>query len=233
MSDILDVLRKEKKFVLSNVIATNLSNFCTKVLKEDRNNKDVGYSVRSLYFDTVYNNDYADKLSGDENRKKIRLRIYNADDKYAKLEMKQKQSDNQRKRSLSVSREHAKQLIEGDYSCLLEYDSPFALELYNVMNMQVYRPKCVIEYKRKAFVVSENDTRLTFDSDIRSTETNFDIFDNNLCLTPIYPEDKVVLEVKFNNFLLSYIKDIINSTEKSETSVSKYCLARSLTLGGE
>ena len=231
--EILDVLRKEKKFVLSNVVSTNLSNFCSKILREDQNNKDEGYCVRSLYFDTYCNGDYEQKLAGDELRKKIRLRIYSTDDEFAKLEMKQKQNDNQRKRSLSVSRAHAKQLIDGDFSCLLTYDNKFALELYNVMTMEMYRPKCVIEYKRKAYMVEENSTRVTFDSDIRATECNYDIFDKDLCLYPVYGMEKVVLEVKYNNFLLSYIKDIINSVDKIETSVSKYCLARSVTLGGE
>ena len=97
----------------------------------------------------------------------------------------------------------------------------------------MYRPKCIIEYKRKAYIVDENNTRVTFDSDIRATESSFDIFDDNLCMYPVYGMERAVLEVKYNNFLLSYIKDIVNSVDKSETSVSKYCLARSVTLGGE
>lgn len=233
MSQILDVLRKEKKYVLSNVIATNLSNFCVKVLRADGNNKLDGYKVRSLYFDTFDDDDYKQKLAGDELRKKIRLRIYNSKDQFAKLEMKQKQGDNQRKRSLKVSREDAMKLMKGEYSCLLNYSSPFALEMYNVMTMEMYRPKCIIEYKRIAFMTDENNTRLTFDSDIRATETSCNLFDDNLCLYPVYGMEKVVLEVKYNNFLLSYIKDIIGAADKSETSVSKYCIARSVTLGGE
>lgn len=233
MAEILDVLRKEKKFVISDVVSTNLGNFCSKVLHEDQNNGDRGYIVRSLYFDTVDNRDYEQKMAGEEIRKKIRLRIYNPNDQFAKLEMKQKQNDNQRKRSLTITREHAMRLIDGDYSCLLEYDQKFALELYTTMTMQMYIPRCVIEYNRKAFILEENNTRLTFDSNIRATEANVNIFDEELCLYPIYPMEKTVLEVKYNNFLLSYIKDIINPVDKIETSVSKYCLARSVTLGGE
>lgn len=233
MAEILDVLRKEKKFVISDVVSTNLGNFCSKVLHEDQNNGDKGYIVRSLYFDTVDNRDYEQKMAGEEIRKKIRLRIYSPNDQFAKLEMKQKQNDNQRKRSLTITREHAMRLIDGDYSCLLEYDQKFALELYTTMTMQMYIPRCVIEYNRKAFILEENNTRLTFDSNIRATEANVNIFDDELCLYPIYPMEKTVLEVKYNNFLLSYIKDIINPVDKTETSVSKYCLARSVTLGGE
>ena len=41
----------------------------------------------------------------------------------------------------------------------------------------------------------------------------------------------LVLEVKYNGFLLSYIKDLLDQVERSELSVSKYCLARSVSLG--
>lgn len=47
-------------------------------------------------------------------------------------------------------------------------------------------------------------------------------------LDPFY----VVLEVKYNGFLLSYIKSLINGVDRSELSVSKYCLARGVSLPG-
>ena len=36
----------------------------------------------------------------------------------------------------------------------------------------------------------------------------------------------VVLEVKYNGFLLDYLRELINSVDRSELSVSKYVLAR-------
>ena len=41
---------------------------------------------------------------------------------------------------------------------------------------------------------------------------------------------QMVLEVKYNGFLLSYLKDLLNLVGRSELSVSKYCLARSVSL---
>ena len=43
---------------------------------------------------------------------------------------------------------------------------------------------------------------------------------------PVFDKFNVVLEVKFNGFLLDYIRQFINSINKSELSVSKYALAR-------
>ena len=45
-------------------------------------------------------------------------------------------------------------------------------------------------------------------------------------MNPVLDPYDVVLEVKYNGFLLDYIKGIINSIDKSELSVSKYVLAR-------
>ena len=40
----------------------------------------------------------------------------------------------------------------------------------------------------------------------------------------------MVLEVKYNGFLLSYLKDLLDLVARPELSVSKYCLARSVSL---
>ena len=66
----------------------------------------------------------------------------------------------------------------------------------------------------------------SIDSNIRASESNFDIFSNKLNLVPVMDLHNVVMEVKFNGFLLSYIKDMLSDTDSSEISVSKYYLAR-------
>ena len=83
-----------------------------------------------------------------------------------------------------------------------------------------------MEYNRKAFIAKENKIRVTFDSRISATESCFDIFSGALDLNPVIDPYDVVLEVKFNGFLLSYIKGMLDSADKSELSVSKYVLAR-------
>jgi len=154
-------------------------NYVSKVLLNDVHNKDTGYIVRSLYFDTLEDRDFFEKEAGVELRRKIRLRIYDPKAEYAMLEMKQKEGDYQLKRSLVISREDAILLSKGNYSCLLDYEDPFAMEMYLFMTMNLYRPKVIVEYRRDAFVVKENSIRLTFDHDIVATEASMDIFDPN------------------------------------------------------
>ena len=182
--------------------------------------------IRSLYFDTAYDGDYFEKLAGVELRRKIRLRCYDPNADFAMLEMKQKQGANQMKRSLRLSREDAIRLTKGDYSPLLKYQEPFAVECYGLMHCRCYRPKTIVEYNRKAFIAKENKIRVTFDNNIVATESSFDLFDSNLNMNPILDKYDVVLEVKFNGFLLDYIRRLINPVDRGELSVSKYVLAR-------
>lgn len=83
-----------------------------------------------------------------------------------------------------------------------------------------------MEYDRKAFIAKENKIRVTFDSRIVATESSFDLFDERLNMTPVLDPGAVVMEVKYNGFLLDYIRRMINTVDQSELSVSKYMLAR-------
>lgn len=224
-----EVLRKEKKFIITLDEYYRIKNKLEKVIKLDSNSNGEGYIVRSLYFDTIDDTDFQSKEDGLEIRRKIRLRNYGANSNFAVLEIKQKQGEFQKKRSLRLKKEDAIELIKCNYSVLLKYSESFAYECYCLMNMYCYKPKAVIEYKRKAFVVKENKIRITFDHDIVATESNFNIFDPNLNQNFMMNTFFVILEVKYNGFLLSYIKDLLNDCNKSELSVSKYCLGRTIS----
>lgn len=219
------VFREEKKFLISVDEFIKKSHMLNQVMIEDPHNGTHGYVIRSLYFDTIYDSDYFEKLAGIETRRKIRLRIYDPDSDFAMLEMKQKQGASQLKRSLKVSREDAIALAKGDYSPLLSYKEEFAAECYAMMQCRCYRPKTIVQYNRKAFIAKENKIRITFDNNIVATESNFDLFSPKLNMNPVLDKYDVILEVKFNGFLLDYIRRMINSVDRSELSVSKYVLA--------
>ena len=220
------VTREEKKFLISIDDFRQKSHYLESIMMQDSHNGTHGYMIRSLYFDTPFDDDFFEKQAGIELRRKIRLRCYDPSQDYAMLEMKQKQGAQQLKRSLKVTREDALRLIDCDYSPLLRYADPFAAELYAYMHMKCYRPKTIVQYNRKAFIAKENKIRVTFDNQIVATESRFDLFSEHLNMNPVLDMYDVVMEVKFNGFLLGYIRDAINSIDRSEISVSKYCLAR-------
>ena len=78
-----EVLRKEKKFLLTIDEYYRIKEKLKKVISLDENSKNGGYTVRSLYFDTIDDIDFESKENGLEIRKKIRLRNYGADSNFA------------------------------------------------------------------------------------------------------------------------------------------------------
>lgn len=221
-----EVLRQEKKYLITLPDARQLSRRLSEVMLPDIHNGSGGYPIRSLYFDTLDDDDFRDKTDGVELRRKIRLRCYDPAADFAMLEMKQKEGAYQKKRSLRLSRKDAARLARGDYAPLLAREEPFARECYGLMHHRCYRPRAVVEYTRQAYIARENRIRITIDSRIAATEACFDLFSPELLQYPVLDPFHAVLEVKFNGFLLSYIKQLAGTADRSEFSVSKYCLAR-------
>ena len=225
----ISVCRREEKYPLDVTYAYEYRSVFSAMLMTDSFSQRGSYMVRSLYFDTSEDRDYFQKINEQNVRRKIRLRIYSPTDQRAKLEMKQKENIFQRKRSLTISKAEALELIGGNYSVLLRYSEDFAAELYTLMAGELYRPKSIVEYQRYAFMARENNIRLTFDGDIRATETDFNLFSEKLPLTPVFPPDKVIFDVKYDKFILEYISNLISRVDARSISSSKYCLSRSVT----
>lgn len=228
----LDVCRKELKYLVTLKEAIRLKKQLFAVMRGDIHNGEDGYFVRSLYFDTLSDRDYEDKVDGYDHRQKIRLRVYDLNAETAKLELKEKDGSTQRKRSLSVSRQEAYQLIQGEYDFLLKRNEAFAHDMYAFMTTRCYRPKCIVEYDRFAFCTDTNDIRVTFDMNLRATEADFDLFRDNLQLYPVANRAEATMEVKFNVFLFTFIKNILNISDRIQVSNSKYCRARTITKRG-
>ena len=68
------VFRQERKFLISGEQYYRFSRQFAELFKEDSHNGKDGYMVRSLYFDTLGNKDFEEKLAGVECRRKMRLR---------------------------------------------------------------------------------------------------------------------------------------------------------------
>lgn len=230
MGNLLDVLRTEKKYRLNLVEREKMVTLLSQVLAEDSHSYGAGYRVRSLYFDTPQNTDFYDKLAGLECRRKIRLRIYEKGASTGKLELKEKQGALQRKRSVTLDKESCLQICRGDYTPLLRLDFPFALELYTRMEQYMYQPKCIVEYDRKAFAVAMNDTRVTFDSNLRANFTQTNVFSEDIAFSPIDYKGYSMMEVKYNHFLPAYVKRLVSLPDYMQVSASKYVMARNIIL---
>ena len=222
---ILKTFRHEYKYLISYEDMCNLRTKFDKVLEIDRSSS--GYMVRSLYFDSINDNDYYDKLNGEMNRKKIRLRIYENNPKQVKLELKRKYDIHQEKSSLIITKEDAEQLLKEKYDILLNYNSPVAIEIYTILKTGIYKPKVIIEYQRIAYKTSTT-TRITFDYEIKKSDDFEHFFDENINYYDVISRKDIVLEVKFDRYLEPYISNILSKYQSLNSSVSKYVLGRNV-----
>lgn len=228
----IDVSRKEIKYVVNLQETARLKRRLAPLMKEDPHNGINGYVVRSLYFDTPFDTDFEEKVDGYDNRKKIRLRVYDPEAGSAKLELKEKSGTAQRKRSLLLTRTEAEQMIRGGYGFLKEREEELASWLYVTLTSKCYRPKCIVEYDRFAYYLDYNETRVTFDAGLRAGEGNYNIFDKNPVLYPVSGRGEATLEVKYSGFLFTCIKNELTPYEKMAVSNSKYCRARMVSKRG-
>lgn len=222
------VNRREIKYSISEVDYYCYLNLFNTILKMDPHSKEGSYTVRSLYFDTPMNDDYYSKMSGEEVRKKIRLRLYDVHTERVKLELKRKINVNQVKETVWISATDAKALVEMKYDVLLKYEEKTAQTIYNIMSLGQYRPVVLIDYDRRAFYHEENNIRITLDSQIRSSEIDFDLFSEDVLMVPAFTTYHAILEVKFNGDLFSWITEVLKGRDTVNQSLSKYCLSRSL-----
>lgn len=205
-----------------------LQNDLQQILKLDGHMRQGYYTVRSLYFDSINNIDLYEKISGEEKRKKIRLRIYDTAQDEAKFEIKEKNGGYQQKSSLSIAKEDAMQCIAGRYDVLFRYGTE-AKRLYAMLRLGAYRPAAMIEYERKAYMYSDFNIRVTFDKNIKSCESVFDLWDERVPFLPVLGEEFVVLEVKFDTYLLESVKRILAKYNLVNISFSKYGRGRMVT----
>ena len=84
------VLRQEKKFLIDIFDYLSNAHKFEQVLIPDEHNHNGGYIVRSLYFDTIDDCDYNEKMAGVKDRRKIRLRVYDSKSNFAFLEISKK-----------------------------------------------------------------------------------------------------------------------------------------------
>lgn len=221
----LEIKRKEVKYFVNYSSVVAAESILEKALERDGHDKGKGYFIRSLYFDTLENRAFEEKMAGIEKRKKIRLRIYDFKAKKVKLEIKNKLNDCIFKESLWIKKEDAVELQKGNYEVLLDYENPVARKVYIEFRKFCYRPVVIVDYTRHAFVYSFNNTRITFDTNLKANNINLNIFDSSIFMKQLLPKNLAVLEVKFDRFIPEHIKEMVG-IRASNSAISKYCIGR-------
>lgn len=224
-SHVTTVYRHEIKYFMNNLEAQQMRNLMKLIMNKDVYAQKQDYYIRSLYFDTLNNKAFVEKILGINERKKIRLRIYSKDAKEVKLEIKNKYGNYSVKESALLSKQDAQQLISGKTDILLSSENLVCNKVYAEMKRDMYIPQIMIDYEREAYFLPIENIRITFDKNVRAARTD-GIFENNIPMTGLVESGQCILEVKYDQYIPSYIKNILSSCEMRNCAISKYAMAR-------
>ncbi len=221
--------RHELKFKISNAAAEVLKQKLSLILDKDKfaYYKDGSYLIKSLYFDDRDSSSYYEKMDGVLYRKKYRIRMYNDDDSFIRLEKKMKHNNFTAKEQILISKDIYSKILDGKID---EIDNPkgLLLEFINDIRTKGLIPSIIVEYHRTAFTYPISEVRITFDSNVQSGLYNYDLFNTSYPRFDVLEPGMQVLEVKFNEVLPLHIANILNDIPSVRVAVSKFAICRSI-----
>ena len=217
-------LRHEWKHEITQTDLLVLRRRLEAVAQPDPHAANGRYQIRSLYFDTPSDKALREKLSGVSRREKFRIRYYNGDTSIIHLEKKSKVGGLGNKQSAALSVPEVNAILHGDLDWMLDSGRPLVQELYSKMRNQLLRPKTIVDYIREPFVYPAGNVRITLDYDIRTGLCCTDFL--NPCVTIPAGDAPIILEVKWDAFLPSIIRDAVQLEGRRSSAFSKYAQCR-------
>lgn len=196
-----------------------------KLFQHDKNADSHGsYRVSSLYFDTPYDKALRQKIDGVNCREKFRIRYYNDDLTFIRLEKKFKTNGLCGKRSTKLTAQQVAAILAGDIEFLLTGDA-LMQELYSKMRGQQLAPKTIVTYDREAFLLEPGNVRITLDRDLRTGLASLDFLNPGLHHAPV-SDGVTVLEVKYDEFLPEIVQMAVQVPNRQASAYSKYAVCR-------
>lgn len=222
--------RHEIKYVIQRYQMDLLDRRLSAVMSPDKHARPDGtYDIRSLYFDNAQDKALQEKALGLPRREKFRLRYYNLNTDYIRLEKKSKINRLTDKQSCLIAKEDCARILAGDIAFLGASGQDLMREFYAKLRLFGLKPKSVVDYTRKTFVSPLADTRITLDYNIRTGIRAVDFLNTDLPTIPcdaVEAEPICILEVKYNAFLPGHIAAILQMPDCRTSPFSKYEISR-------
>ena len=218
--------RHELKYFLNAQDAIVVrSRLCAAMSPDTHTREDGKYYIRSVYFDDANNSALWEKLNGVSHRAKFRIRIYNSDSGFIRLEKKIKVSGLGTKISVSITRDETERILQEEIGWMGTDSRELLQELYVKMRYEGLKPKTLVDYTREPFLYNPGNVRITLDSDIRSGLCSNRLFSAFVPTVPVAP-GIIIMEVKYDNFLPEPVQDLIQMKDRSLGAFSKYAACR-------
>lgn len=222
--------RNEIKFVINKDSAEILKKKLSLLMDVDSNSslEDNSYLIRSLYFDDLNSTAYYEKIDGVEYRKKYRIRMYNNDCSFIRLECKYKHENKTSKDQILINKSVCDRIINGNIEELNIDGNNLLTKFILDYKLKNLRPSVIVDYKRFAFTYPVSDVRVTFDSSIRSGRYSYNLYDEELETYKVIDDNQVVLEVKFNEILPEQIAIVLSTVPMIRQAFSKFAVCMSI-----
>ena len=125
-----------------------------------------------------------------------------------------------------ISKEEYLKIYNGDVSDFAFSQDPVRRSYYLEIRNNLLEPKVIVDYYREAFILPYNEIRLTFDTQLAAAKPCLNIFTDRVNAIPLPKYYSLILEVKYNNFLPTHIKAILERYNLTRLSVSKFLICR-------
>ena len=230
--------RFELKYVVDGETKQRFFDAIRTEMQPDPYGENAKYRVSSVYFDTPDYQAVYEKLDGESNRKKYRLRYYGLEQNSATpgvsaayMEIKHRIQNTVYKQRAELSQEgalkillNARELCQlGSYTVSPENCLPICNDVQRTAAYQNLHAAQTITYIREA-LQGKHDTRLRVTADSRCqayAPSCFAMVETNKG-TPILDENLLVLEIKFDSAIPCWIRDILQSQHLRLQRFSKY-----------
>ncbi len=210
----------ELKFLTTLKQAIELERIIGRFCVPDQNGVDGFYDILSIYFDTPDLKFYHDKINGEFNKKKVRLRAYRAGKgnwhSFA-LEQKRRSGNLVSKSRKNLSLPNLKNFTEN--RDLNESLKQFAALL---------QPVTTVFYRRKAWISPENfGLRFTFDHEFASFSPQLlnNFADVDLPTLAILHNQPIIFEIKSYTGIPQSLWQSLRNLQIEQISYSKYATA--------
>lgn len=214
----MNKFRKELKYNITNKDFYILQHNLNTLIKKDPNCKGNFYTISSIYFDDYKKTSYSQVKNGISNRWKYRIRFYNYDDSYIKLEKKHKINGLTNKTSVRITRKILNNILNNKIK-VEEKNEPLLNEFVVKLKKDLLKPIICIEYDRIPFIYKLGNVRITLDYNIRYTNKYSNLFNSNKKV--YYLKDKI-LEVKYNELIPDFIRYRLELNHLDQVSFSKF-----------
>lgn len=220
----LDGCRVEKKYIISLTAAADLRQRLAPFMEVDRQAIRGAYRIRSLYFDTLDGDAFWEKFNGDGERHKYRLRFYNGDTSFIRLERKEKLGDLTRKTQAQVDQMAARAMQMGEYGPLAEAEDSFLRAFYAEARATKLMPAVTVEYLRAPFTYRIDNVRITIDTEVYAGDP-LTFFSPLRAPFPVLENGVAILEVKTDDRLPAVLGRVLETVPRQQQSYSKYALS--------